>query len=90
MNRQTCAKHCEARAYQIEIRRLKSILIHEAAELARLLHHEDITDHLDRTLYAQIQRMKSAGLDGGIKKEPRRSGVRGSHTGACEGLNAGE
>jgi hypothetical protein len=47
-----------------EIRRLESVLIHEAAELARLLHHEDITDSLYRTIYPKIQRMKSAGLDG--------------------------
>jgi len=59
-----CPGACEAQAYRTQVRRLKSTAIHEAAELARLLQHDDLTEELIRHLHAILQRLKVAGMDG--------------------------
>lgn len=53
-----CANSCEANAFYIEIRRLKSKMIKVAAELAKELHTDDITDGQDKRLYKLIQELK--------------------------------
>lgn len=55
---------CGTQAYRMRIKQLQSALIREAAEIARLLHHADVTDSLDRSMYGIIQRLRAAGTDG--------------------------
>jgi len=61
----TCAKTCEAKAYQIEIRRLKSEVVRIAAYLMVELHDDEIIDKTFLKLRDNVvMKLRSIGLDG--------------------------
>ena len=61
----TCANYCEASAYQIEIRRLKKVMVEAAAYVASEFHSDDIGEHcINRLNDNVVMKLKATAIGG--------------------------